>query len=61
VFGRTPRVRNVQLELQRSRNLAGDVVLKAEQITHVAIEPIGPEVRASFSIDELRVYANLLA
>ena len=61
MFGQTPGVRDVQLELQRSRNLAGDLVLKVEQTAHVAIEPIGPEVRASFSIDELRVYANLLA
>jgi len=49
------------VELQRPCNLARDLVLKAEQIAHVAVEPFGPEVRTRFSIDELRVYANLLA
>ena len=61
MFGETPGVRDGQLELQCPRNLAGDLVLKAEQIAHVAVEPLRPEVRARFSIDELRVYANLLA
>jgi hypothetical protein len=51
MFGRTPGVRDGQLELQRPRNLPRDLVLQAEQIAHVAVEPFGPQVRVRCSID----------
>jgi hypothetical protein len=35
--------------------------LQIEQVAYLAVEPLSPEVRARFGIDELRVYANLAA
>ena len=32
-----------------------DLILQLEQISHVLLEPLGPEMRAGFRVDELRV------
>src|SRR5262245_25392620 len=35
-------------------NLAHDLVLNEEDVDHLTIEPVGPDVSAGFSVDELR-------
>src|SRR5256885_12628844 len=40
---------------------AGDLVLQSEQVDRVALEPLGPQMRAGGRVDQLDVDANLLA
>src|SRR5262249_39311591 len=45
----------------RAGDTAGDLALDTEQIGGAAIDPVGPEMRAGFGIDQLRVDAYLVA
>ena len=49
-----------QLKAERNGDLAGDLVLDGEQITDVAIEPLGPSVRVALGVDQLGRDPNLL-
>ncbi len=49
-----------QLKAERNSDLAGDLVLDGEQITDVAIEPLGPSVRVALGVDQLGRDPNLL-
>lgn len=37
----------------------GDAVLQIENVFQIAIEPVGPKMRAALGIDQLTGYANL--
>jgi hypothetical protein len=50
-----------QLEVERDRDPARDLVLQGEQIRHVAVEPLGPQMLVGCGIDKLCVDANLVA
>jgi hypothetical protein len=50
-----------QLEVERDSDLARDLVLQGEQIARVAIETLGPQMRVGLGIDQLGVYAELVA
>jgi hypothetical protein len=58
VLSWTGRFRNGQLDIERERDLARDLVLELEQIARVAIEAFGPEMRVCLGIDQLGVDAN---
>jgi hypothetical protein len=45
---------------QRDRDPACDLVLQGEQIAHIAVEAVGPQMRTSTGVDELGVDADLL-
>ena len=46
----TGRFRNSQLDIERERDLARDLVLEREQIARVAVKALGPEMRVCFVI-----------
>jgi hypothetical protein len=50
-----------QLEVEGNCDPARDLVLQDEQIADVAVEPLGPQMRAAFGIDQLSVDAHLAA
>jgi hypothetical protein len=52
---------NDQLRTDGARDPARNLVLQIEQIGDLAVESVSPEVGATFRVDELRVYANLVA
>ena len=61
MLGRPGGLRADQLEVERDRDPARDLVLQSEQIARVAVEPLGPEMRVGLGIDQLGVDADLVA
>jgi hypothetical protein len=51
------RVRPDEFVVQRIGQSGGHLILQLEQVGHVFLEPVGPEMRAGFDVDELRVDA----
>ena len=45
----------IKLIAQRVGQARDDLILQLEQISHVLVEPLGPEMRAGFCVDQLRV------
>src|SRR5215471_9825990 len=54
-------LRGDQLEVQRDCQPSRDRILQREEIARIAIEPLGPQMRVAFGIDELGVDADLVA
>src|SRR6516165_3184281 len=50
-----------QFDLQSVCDAARDLVLQDKKIADVAIEPLGPDMRISFSVDQLGGDAELVA
>ena len=50
-----------ELEVQRDRYSAGDLVLQREQIAGVAVEAVGPQMRVGLGIDQLGAYSHPIA
>jgi hypothetical protein len=50
-----------QLELERRNDLLGEFVLNGEDVSEVAIEAIGPDMRTALSVDELAGNADPVA
>src|SRR5208282_6860557 len=44
-----------ELRLQRAGDPRRDLVLQGEQVADITVEPLGPELRTGFGIDELNV------
>ena len=42
-------------------DVAGDVVLERKRVHDIAVEPLRPQMRVGFSVNQLRIYAELLA
>ena len=61
MFGRSAGLGPDQLQVERNRDPARDLVLQREQIACVAIEPVGPKVRVALGIDQLGIDADLAA
>jgi len=61
MLGRPGSLRSDQLDAQRVRGPARDLVLQSEQIAHIAVEPLGPKMRVGRGIDQLGVDAELAA
>jgi hypothetical protein len=59
--GRASGFSGGQLQVECASDAARDLVLQGEQITRVAIEPLGPEVRVGLGIDQLGVDPDLIA
>ena len=60
MLGRACRLRADQLEAERDRDPAGDLVLQGEQIAGVAVEPVRPQMRATIGIDQVSIGADLV-
>jgi hypothetical protein len=61
VLGRPGGLRGDQLDAERVREPARDLVLQSEQIARVAVEPFCPKMRIGRSIDQLGVDTDLVA
>ena len=53
--------RGHQLDADDSRQPRGDLILHVEEVASQLIEALGPEVRASVGINQLRVHAYAVA
>jgi hypothetical protein len=53
MLGGTARLCRDQRGVQRNRDAARDLVLQGEQIAHVAVEALRPEMRVGLGIDQL--------
>ena len=53
MLGRPGCLGSDQLDADRVRDPAGDLVLQREQICGVAVEPLRPEMRVGRGIDQL--------
>jgi len=60
MLARPGGLRGNQLGAERVREPARDLVLQSEQIVHLAVEPVCPEVRVGFGISQLSVDADLV-
>jgi hypothetical protein len=47
-----------QLEVEGDRNAASDLVLQSEEIAHIEIEPLCPEMRRGVGVDQLSADAG---
>src|SRR5438132_179278 len=61
VIGRTTRLCDRELPLERAGNARRNLVLHGEQIADVAVEALGPEMRAGLGVDQLDVDPDLMA
>jgi len=61
MLGRPGGLRSDQLDTERVRDPARDLVLQSEKINCVAVEPLRPKMRVGRGIDELGVDADLAA
>src|SRR6516165_4691630 len=61
MLGRTGGLRSDQLNAKRIREPAGNLVLKREQLNHLAIETLSPQMCVALGIDQLGVNADLVA
>src|SRR6516162_6583448 len=59
--GQSGGLRDHQLRTERNGDLAGYLVLQGEQIAHVAVEPLGPQMRVGLGIDQPGVDTDLVA
>ena len=50
-----------ELEIERPRKTASDLALSFRQIPAIGVEPVRPNMRAAFGIDQLHVDQNLIA
>src|SRR5438270_13019470 len=50
-----------EFNVQCAREAAGDLALRFREVRTIGIELVGPEMRAAFGVDQLRVHANLIA
>lgn len=60
VGGRPGCLRPDQRGMERDSDAAGDLVLQGKQIAGIALEPLGPQMRAGLGVDQLGVDTNLL-
>ena len=60
MLGGPSRLNGDQLDAERVRELARDLVLQREQIARVAVEPFGPEMHVGLGIDQLGVDTDLV-
>src|SRR5262249_15916390 len=58
---RPRRLDSDQLEIERHSNSACNLVLDSEQVADLAIEPLRPQMRPGFCVDQLIVDAELAA
>jgi hypothetical protein len=49
-----------EFEVKRPRESAGDRVLRSREVGAIGVEPVSPEVRATFGVDQLHVHPNLV-
>jgi hypothetical protein len=61
VIGGTGGLDANQLKVQRVREPTCDLVLHRQEIARIAVEPLCPQMRTGFGIDELDIYTHLLA
>ncbi len=61
MLGRPGGLRGYQLDAERVREPARDLVLQSEQIARVAVEPLGPQMRIGCGIAQLGADAELVA
>jgi hypothetical protein len=61
MLGRPGGLRSEQLDAERVRDPACDLVLQREQIAGVAVEPLRPEMRVGRGIDQLGIDSDLAA
>src|SRR6516162_6063003 len=52
---------NDQLYIERGCDPTGDLILQSEQIGCVVVEPLRPQMRVSFSVDQLSGRADLVS
>jgi hypothetical protein len=60
MLGRSIGLGTDQLKAERVRDSTRDLVLQGEQIAHVAVEPLRPQMGVGLGIDQLRVDAHLV-
>src|SRR6516165_5064362 len=58
ILCRSGGLRGDQFKIERESDPPRDIVLQCEQVAHVAVEPLGPEMRVGLSIDQLSVDAD---
>jgi len=58
---RPGRLRAEQLEIERDRDPASDLVLQCNQIRGAAVEPLGPQMRVGCGIDQLGINSYMVA
>jgi len=51
MLGRPCGLRCDQLNVEGQRDAVRDVVLQGEEIAHLAVEPLGPEVSGGFGVN----------
>ena len=61
MLGSTGCFRAHQLIVELDCDPAGDLILQREQIAHVTVEPLGPEMRIGLGVDQLGVDADLIS
>ena len=61
MLGRPGGLGGDQLDAERVREPARDLILQSEQIARVAVEPLGPKMRIGRGTDQLGVDAELVA
>jgi hypothetical protein len=54
-------LRRDQLDVERTRDPARDLVLEGEHIARIAVEPVCPEMRVGFGVNQLGADAELVA
>ena len=55
IFGWARGLRVDQLKVECDRNPARDFVLHGEEISHIAVEALGPEMGVGLGVDQLGV------
>jgi hypothetical protein len=61
MLGRPGGLHSDQLDAERDREPARDLVLQGEQIARIAVEPLCPKMRVGRGIDQLSINAELVA
>ena len=61
MLGRSGGLRSDQLDAERVRDPARDLVLQGEEIARVTVEALGPKMRVGQGIDQLGVDSNPVA
>ena len=61
VGGRAGGLGADQRTVERDRDAAGDLVLQGEEVAHLAVEPLGPQMRVGCGVNQLGVDADLIA
>ena len=50
-----------EFEVERLSEAAGDLALRVRKISAVGLEPVGPNMRTTFGVDQLNIHPNLIA